>query len=121
MIPGSGSLPGEGIGYPLQYSWVFLVAQMVKNLPAMLETWVRFLGWEDPLEECMAIHSSILAWRILMDRGAGRLQSSGVAKSWTQLKCLSTHAELGAILARSPTCCGISGLFLSPTDLSLPY
>ena len=48
----------------------FLLAQMVKDLPAMQETWVRFLGWEDPLKKGMAIHSSILAWRILMDRGA---------------------------------------------------
>jgi len=54
----------EGIGYPLQYSWASLVAQLVKNLPAMLETWVRFLGWEDPLEKEKATHSSILAWRI---------------------------------------------------------
>ena len=71
---------------------------------------VQFLGWEDPLEECMATHSSILAWRIPIDRGAGRLQSSGVAKSRTRLKCLSTHAELGAILAPSPSCCGICSL-----------
>ena len=49
-IPGSGRSPGEGIGYPLQYSWASLVAQLVKNLPAMWETWVRSLGWEDPLE-----------------------------------------------------------------------
>ena len=48
----------------------FLVAQMVKNPPAMRETWVQSLGWDDPLEEGMATHSSILAWRILMDRGA---------------------------------------------------
>ena len=46
-----------------------LVAQMVKNPPAIRETWVRSLGWEDPLEEGMGIHSSILAWRIPMDRG----------------------------------------------------
>ena len=52
------------IGYPLQYSWASLLAQLVKNLPAMLETWVRSLGWEDCLEEGMATHSSILAWRI---------------------------------------------------------
>ena len=45
---------GEGIGYPLQYSWASLVAQMVKNLPAVQETWVGSLGWEDPLEESMA-------------------------------------------------------------------
>ena len=70
LIPGLGSLPGEGIGYPIQYSWTSLVALTVKNPPAMWETWVRSLGWEDPLEEGMATHSSILAWRIPMDRGA---------------------------------------------------
>ena len=63
-ISGSGSSPGEGIGYPLQYSWASLVAQLVKNPPAMQETWVRSLGWEDPLEKGKATHSSILAWRI---------------------------------------------------------
>ena len=47
------------MGYPLQYSWASLVAQLVKNLPAMQETWVRTLGWEDPLEKGMATHSSI--------------------------------------------------------------
>ena len=72
-IPGSGSSPGEGIGYPFQYFWVSLVAQV--NVPAMQETWVRSLGWEHPLEEGMAMHSSILAWRIPMDRGAGGLRS----------------------------------------------
>ena len=50
-IPGSGRSAGEGIGYPLQYSWASLVAQMVKNLPAMWEIWVGSLGWEDPLEK----------------------------------------------------------------------
>ena len=60
-IPGLGRSAREGIGHPLQYSWVSLVAQMVKNLPAMQETQVRFLGWEDPLEEGRATHSSILA------------------------------------------------------------
>ena len=64
MIPGSGRSPGGGIGYPLQYSWASLVAQLLKNLPAMWETWVRSLGWEDPLEKAQATHSSILAWRI---------------------------------------------------------
>ena len=63
-IPGSGSSPGEGRGYSLQYSWVSLVAQLVKNLPAMQETWVLSLGWKDPLEKRKATHSSILAWRI---------------------------------------------------------
>ena len=63
-IPGSGRFPGEGKGYPLQYSWASPVAQLVKNLSAMLETWVRCLGWEDPLKKRKATHSSILAWRI---------------------------------------------------------
>ena len=63
-IPGSGRSPGEGIGYPLQYSWASLEARLVKNLPAMQETWVQSLGWEDPLEKGKATHSSILAWRI---------------------------------------------------------
>ena len=61
------------------------MAQMVKNLPAMQETWVQSLGWEDPLEEGMAIHSSILAWRIPMDRGTWQATVHGVAKSRTQL------------------------------------
>ena len=64
-IPGSGRSPGEGIGYPLQYSWASLVAQLVKNLLAMRETWVHPMGWEDPLEKGKATHSSIAAWRIL--------------------------------------------------------
>ena len=50
--------------------WAFLVAQVVRNLPAMQETWVRSLGQEDPLEKEMATYSSILAWRIPMDKGA---------------------------------------------------
>ena len=61
--PGSGRSTGEGIGYPFQDSWASLVAQLAKNLPAMRETWVRSLGWEDPLEKGKAPHSSILAWR----------------------------------------------------------
>ena len=64
LIPESGRSIGEGIGYPLQYSWASLVGQLVKNPPAMWETWVRSLGWEDPLEKGKATHSSILAWRI---------------------------------------------------------
>ena len=64
LIPGSGRSAGEGIGYPLQHSRASLVAQLVKNLSAMWETWVRSLGWEDPLEKGKATHSSILAWRI---------------------------------------------------------
>ena len=63
-IPGLGKSTEEGIGYPLQYSWASLVAQLVKNLPAVQETWVRSLGWEDPLEKGKATHFSLLAWRI---------------------------------------------------------
>ena len=71
---GLGSSPGGGTGYPFQYSWAFLVAQMVKNLPTMQETWVRSLGWEDPLEEGVATHLSILApWT----EEPGGLQSMG--------------------------------------------
>ena len=76
-IPGSGRSPGEGIGYPLQYSWASLVAQMVKNLPAMRETSVQSLDWEDPLEKEMATHSSTLAWKISWTEEPGRLQSMG--------------------------------------------
>ena len=60
-IPGLGRSAGEGIGFPLQNSWISLVAQLVKNPPAMWETWVRSLGWEDPLEKGKVTHSSILA------------------------------------------------------------
>ena len=68
MITGSGGSPGKGIGYPLQYSWSSLVAQLVKNPPAVWETWAQSLGWEDSLEKGKAAHSSILEdsmdWRI---------------------------------------------------------
>ena len=61
------------------------MTQIVKHPPALLETWVRSLGWEDPLEEGMATHSSIIAWRIPMNRGIWWATVHGVAKSWTQL------------------------------------
>ena len=57
-----------------------LIAQSVKHLPAMQETWVRFLGWEDPLEKEMATHSSILAWRIPWTEEPGGLQSTGLQR-----------------------------------------
>ena len=63
-IPGSARSTGGEIGYPLQYSWASLVAQLVKNLPAMWDTWVQSLGQEDPLEKRKAMHSNVLAWRI---------------------------------------------------------
>ena len=92
MIPRSGRSPGEGIGHPLQYSWASMVAQTVKNLPAMWETWVRSLGWEDSLKEDMAADSSILAWRIAMDREAWRAIVRGVAKSRTRLSDYAQHS-----------------------------
>ena len=79
-IPGSGRFAREGIGYPLQYSWASLVAQTVKNPPAMWETWVQSLGWEDPLKKGKATYSSILAWSI-----PWTVQSTGVAKSQIRL------------------------------------
>ena len=77
LIPELGRSLGEGIGYPLQYSWASLVAQMVKNPPAMRETWIQSLGWEDPLEEGMATHSSVLAWKIPGMGEPGGLPSMG--------------------------------------------
>ena len=57
-----------------------LMAQLVKNSPTMQETWIRSLGWEDPLEEGVAINSRILAWRILWTEEPGRLQSMGMER-----------------------------------------
>ena len=62
-----------------------VVAQIVKNLPAMGETWVRFLGWKDPLDKGIATNSSILAWRIPWTEKPGGLQSNGVEKSLMRL------------------------------------
>ena len=80
MNPGSGRSRGEETGYPLQYSWASLVAQMVKNPPAMWEAWVQSLGWEGPLEDGKATHSSILAWRIPWTEEPGGLQSMGLQR-----------------------------------------
>ena len=70
--------------------WASLVAQMIKNLPAMQEAWVQSLGWKVPLEEGMATHSSILAWRIPMNRGAWWATVHGVAEL-TDLATKNTH------------------------------
>ena len=80
-IPGSGRSPGERAGLVFQCSWASPVAQAVKNLPAIREPWVQSLGWEDALEERMATHSGILAWRIPMDRGAWQAATHRVAQS----------------------------------------
>ena len=80
-IPGWGKSPGEEIGCLCQYSWASLVSQRLENSPAVWEAWVRSLGWEDPLEEGMTTHSSILAWTIPMDRGALQAAVHRVTKS----------------------------------------
>ena len=80
-----GRCPGEGIGHPLQCSWASLVAQPVKNLPAVWETWVWSLGWEGPLEKGKVTQSSVLAWRI------HGLVVQVVTKSRTRLNEFHTH------------------------------
>ena len=94
LIPGSWRSPGEGMGYPLQYSWASLVAQLVKNLPAMWETWVWSLDWEDPLQKGMAtqsifwpeefhglLHTEIKKWKIwkTLRDGGYRMRSSNIS------------------------------------------
>ena len=79
MITGLERSVGEGISCPLQNSWASLDAQLVKNLPAMRETWLRSLGWEDPLEKRKATYSNILAWRIPV------VTVYGIARSQTRL------------------------------------
>ena len=72
------------INYPsIAHAWASLVAQSVKNPPAVWETWVRTLGWEDPLEEGMATHSSILAWGIPWTEEPDGLQATESQKNWT--------------------------------------
>ena len=71
----SGRFPGEGIGYLLQYSWASLVTQEIQNLTVVWENWIQSLDWEDPLEEGMATHSSILPGESPWTEEPGRLQS----------------------------------------------
>ena len=84
-IPGSGRSPGEGTAYPLQYSWASLVAQTIKNVPAMRETCAWSLNWDNSLEKGMATHFTMLVWRIPTDRGAWRATVHGVSKNQTWL------------------------------------
>ena len=95
-IPGSGRSPGEGIGYPFLYSWASLVAQTVKNLPAVQETWVQSLGWEDPLEKGKTPHSSVLAWRIPLDGGSWQATVHRVTESQTRV---SDGAQQGVVMS----------------------
>ena len=89
-IPGLERSVGEGIDYPVQYSPVSLVAQMIENPPAMRETWVWYLGWEDSLEKGTVTHSSILAWRTPWTEEPGRPQSMG-CKEFDTTERLSLH------------------------------
>ena len=87
----------------MHYTGLPLVTEMVKNPPAMRETWVLSLGWGDPLEKGMATHSSILAWRIPMDRGAGWATVHGVSRSRTQLRD-SARMQYVVLVLRLETC-----------------
>ena len=87
LIPGLERATGEGISYPLQYSWASVVAQLVKNPPAMGETWVWSLGWEDPLEKGKVTHFSILAWRIPWTIPS--MRSQRVRHNWATFTALS--------------------------------
>ena len=104
-----GKIPGERTGYSVQDSWASLEAQMVKNLPVMQETWVPFLGWEYPLEEGMVTHTSILAWRIPMNREAWGVPSTGLQRvryDWaTKHSTQCTSIALGYIL-----CCPLMNM-----------
>ena len=95
---------------------------MVKNLPAMWETCVQSLGWEDPLEECMATHSSGLAWRIPMDRGAWQATSvHRVAKSWTQLSDTAQHGADGGLVAELGPTLGTPWIVACQASLSMGF
>ena len=93
-------------------TWASLVVQSIKNSPAVWETWVGFLGWKDPLEEGMATHSSILAWRIPMDRGAWWAAVHGVAKSQTQLSDQVHNENLLYSTENSMLCGDKEGLYV---------
>ena len=95
-----GRSRGEGIGSPFQYSWASLVAQIVRNMLVMRETWVQSLGWEDPLEKGTSTHSSILARRIPWTEEPGSLQSMG-SQSQTQL---SNFQSYGGASGKEPVC-----------------
>ena len=102
LIPGLGRSPGRGKGSPLQYSRASLVAQLVKNPPAMRETWVRSLGWEDPLEKGKATHSSVLAWRIPWTEYPWGFPGGSAGKQSTSNAGDAGDADLTPELRRSP-------------------
>ena len=103
--------PGEPLLSAMQYDWASPVAQTLKNLPVMWETWVRSLGWEDSMEEGMITHCSTLAWRIPMDRGAWRATVHRVTKSRTGL-CDEAHLADNSIDCSLQQ--GVTGSILCP-------
>ena len=124
-IPGSRKSTGKGIGYPLQYSWAFLVAQLVKNLHATRETWVRSLGWEDPLEKEMATHSSVLASRTSCTEEPGRAQSMGsqrVRHNWATFTLLHFPSKemWDTPWLQAALCLGVHPYSLWPEVLCVP-
>ena len=97
LIPGQGTKILHAMWYSQKKSWASLIAQLLKNLPAMQDTRVRFLSCEDPLEKEMAIHSSILVWRIPQAEEPGGLQSTGSQKSRTRLSTSTrTHRSFSS-------------------------
>ena len=100
LIPGLGRSPEEGIYYPLQYSWVSLVAQLVKNSPTMWETCIESLGWEDPLETGKSTHSVLWPGEF---RG---LYTHAVAQSWTQLSDFHFPSSVTNSLMQKIPCLG---------------
>ena len=121
-IPGSGRSAGEGIDYFLQYSWASLMAQLVKNPPAMWETWVWSLGWGDALEEWKTTHSSILAWRILWT--VWSLGSQRVGYNWLTFPfiCISIRKWDASTFFYSHDCCLYLGFyFMAPKIFRVVY
>ena len=104
-IPWLGRTTGEGVDYPFQYSRASLVAQLVKNMPAIQETWVQSLGWEDPLEKRKATHSNILAWRIpwtMQSMGLQRVRHDWV--TFTSLHFILSLGFPGGASGKEPIC-----------------
>ena len=100
------------MGFPLQYSWAFLVAQLVKNLPAMWETWVQSLGWEDPLEKSKAI----LAWRIPWTKPMGSQRVRHNQVTFTSLDFIRTLSHLAFFWELR----AVSSWYYFPTPVTCP-
>ena len=125
-IPGWGRSTGEGISYPLQYSWAPLVTQLGKNPPAMWETWVQSLGWENPLEKGKTAHSCILAWRIpwtVKSMGSQRVRHDWATCAfmlYTLTKLCYTKALEWSSLVPGPKAKSSSEI-MNPTSFTVSY